>query len=165
MNHLQSSSEHPLDPLSITTQPELASGRRTVLLVEDEAFVREVTADILESVGYRVLKARNAAEAMREFRRYGKIVALLLTDVVLPGQNGRDLACDLRTFCPGLKTIFISGYPENAVSRNGLTEDGMHYLPKPFSLESLTRKVKQVMEEDAQTVSRLRRASDNGSPA
>jgi CheY-like chemotaxis protein len=83
--------------------------RGTILLVEDETFLRDVTSDILESSGYRVLKARNAEEAISAFQRYKTIVKLLLTDVVLPGQNGRDLANDLRSIRPNLRTIFISG--------------------------------------------------------
>jgi DNA-binding response OmpR family regulator len=126
------------------TDPPRAHG--TILLVEDETFLREVTCEILESAGYRVLKTRNAAEAMSAFGEYKTIVRLLLTDVVLPGQNGRDLANDLRAICPNLRIIFISGYPENVVTRYGIQEDGMFYLPKPFSLQSLTRKVRQVLE-------------------
>lgn len=121
--------------------------RGTILLVEDEAFVREITCEILEAAGYRVLKARNAAEATEAFRRYKAIVRLLLTDVVLPGRNGRDLASDLRTMSPSLRTLFISGYPENAVTKNGIREDGMFYLPKPFSLQSLTRTVRKVLQQ------------------
>jgi two-component system, cell cycle sensor histidine kinase and response regulator CckA len=105
--------------------------------VEDEAFLREVTCEILESAGYRVLKTRNASEAASSFHEYKSIVRLLLTDVVLPGQNGRDLANELRSVCPKLKILFISGYPENVVTRHGIQEDGMFYLSKPFSLQSL----------------------------
>jgi two-component system cell cycle sensor histidine kinase/response regulator CckA len=126
---------------------DAAQAGRTILLVEDESFVRKVTREILQSAGYHVLEARNAAEAMREFHGYGKEVQLLLTDVVMPGRTGRDLAHDLRGICTGLKTIFISGYPENAVTRNGLQERGWFYLPKPFSAESLVEKVRQVLEE------------------
>jgi CheY-like chemotaxis protein len=79
--------------------------------VEDETYLREVTCESLESAGYRVLKTRNAAEAINAFRQYKTIVKLLLTDVVLPGQNGRDLANDLRSVCPKLRIIFTSGYP------------------------------------------------------
>ncbi len=85
------------------------TGRGTVLLVEDESFLREVTCEILESAGYRVLKTRNAKEAISAFKDYKNIVRLLLTDVVLPGENGRDLANELRGVCPKLKIIFISG--------------------------------------------------------
>lgn len=146
MNHGQSFPEVLPNSVSAVTDNDLLRGRGTILLVEDETFLREVTCEILESAGYRVLKTRNAAEAATAFRQYKAIVKLLLTDVVLPGQNGRDLANDLRSVCPKLRIIFISGYPENVVTRQGIQEDGMFYLPKPFSLQSLTQKVWQVLE-------------------
>lgn len=147
MNHAQSSTEIIPESAPIITETDPPRGHGTVLFVEDEAFLREVTCEILESTGYRVLKTRNAAEAISAFTEYKAIVRLLLTDVVLPGQNGRDLANELRSVCPKLKIIFISGYPENVVTQHGIQEDGMFYLPKPFSLQSLTRKVRQVLEE------------------
>jgi CheY-like chemotaxis protein len=127
---------------------ELAEPRATVLLVEDEGFVREVTCEILRSAGYRVLKAGNAREAMQAFQCHREEVQLLLTDVVMPGQNGRDLARDLRTICPGLKTLFISGYAENVVTRHGPREHDVFYLPKPFSVRSLMRKVSQALSRN-----------------
>jgi len=132
----------------IISETEVPRACRTILLVEDEGFVREVTREVLRSAGYRVVEARNAAEAMRAFHRQREDVHLLLTDVVLPGRNGCDLAHDLRTICPGLRTIFISGYPENVVTRNGLQQCGWFYLPKPFSAESLMQKVSQVLEDN-----------------
>ena len=147
MNHTQSSAEVSADPVLIVPGIDTPRGRGTILLVEDEALLREVTCEILESAGYRVLKTRNAAEAAVAFGECKAIVQLLLTDVVLPGQNGRDLANDLRALCPKLRILFISGYPENVVTRNGIQEDGMFYLPKPFSLQSLTRKVGQVLDK------------------
>jgi CheY-like chemotaxis protein len=124
----------------------------TILLVEDEAFVREITCEILASEGYCVLKACNAAEAKVVFRLYRKTLQLLLTDVVLPGQNGRDLANDLRMINPRLRTIFVSGYPENVVTQHGIAEDGVFYLPKPFSAESLIRKVRQVLARSLEEI-------------
>jgi two-component system, cell cycle sensor histidine kinase and response regulator CckA len=147
VNHAQPSSGTIPNSLSVVADTDPLRGHGTILLVEDETFLREVTCEILESTGYRVLKTRNAAEATSAFRQYKTIVKLLLTDVVLPGQNGRDLANDLRGVCPKLRIIFISGYPENVVTRHGIQEDGMFYLPKPFSLQSLTRKVRQVLEQ------------------
>src|ERR1041384_8065521 len=82
----------------------------SILLVEDENFVREVTAEILIAAGYNVLKARSAVEAVREFKQHKGEVALLLVDVVLPGKNGRDMAKELMKEEPKLKTVFISGY-------------------------------------------------------
>jgi len=148
MNHTQRSSEMIPDPSLIVAGTAPSRGHGTILLVEDETLLREVTCEILESAGYRVLKTRNAEEALSTFRPYKAIIKLLLTDVVLPGKNGRDLANDLHAVCPNLRTIFISGYPENAVTRHGIQEDGMFYLPKPFSLQSLTRKVRQVLEQE-----------------
>ena len=145
LNHTQSSAEATSDSVASVPGTNTPRGRGTILLVEDEALLREVTCEILESAGYRVLKTRNAAEATSAFSECKAIVQLLLTDVVLPGQNGRDLANDLRAVCPKLRILFISGYPENVVTRNGIQEDGMFYLPKPFSLQSLTRKVGQVL--------------------
>jgi DNA-binding NtrC family response regulator len=147
VNQAQPVSEMSSNPVSIGADTDVHRGRGTILLVEDETFLRQVTCEILESAGYRVLQSRNATEAISAFQEYKAIVRLLLTDVVLPGQNGRDLANDLRTVCPKLRIIFISGYPENAVTEHGIQEDGMFYLPKPFSLQALTRKVRQVLEE------------------
>jgi two-component system, cell cycle sensor histidine kinase and response regulator CckA len=133
--------------IAVCTRLPECCGPATILLVEDEDFVREITGEILENEGFRVLKARNAAEAESTFRRYGKIVRLLLTDVVLPGKNGRDLAAELRRTNPRLPTIFVSGYPENAVTQKALVE-GMFYLPKPFSAASLLRKLQHVLAKE-----------------
>jgi CheY-like chemotaxis protein len=106
-----------------------------------------MTSEILESEGYQVLKARNAFEALEIFRRYSRIVDVLLTDIVLPpGQNGRDLSDELRKISPGLLTIFSSGYPLNGVNRQGIHDDSDLYLPKPFSAQSLLQKVSQALE-------------------
>ena len=134
---------------------ELNSGGTTILLVEDEKFVCEVANEILWSAGYRPLPARCAEEARRLFYEH-EDVHLLVTDVVLPDDNGAHLADELGSRRPGLKTIFISGYPENAVTRGGIHEHESRYLPKPFSSESLIRKIKQVLASDA----RLMHAGD-----
>jgi CheY-like chemotaxis protein len=110
VNHSQPCTETNPESDSSVRNAELHRGHGTILLVEDESFLREVTCEILESAGYRVLKARTAAEAISAFDEYKTIVRLLLTDVVLPGQNGRDLATDLRSVSPKLKIIFTSGY-------------------------------------------------------
>ena len=147
MNLAQSSMVRTAKKPAAIIDNTASRGRGTILLVEDEPFLRDVTCDILESAGYRVLKTRDAVEALSAFNQFKPIVRLLLTDVVLPGQNGRDLASDLRAICPELRIIFISGYPENVVTRNGVHGDGMSYLPKPFSMQSLTRKVKEVLQQ------------------
>jgi len=114
-----------------------------VLFVEDEGFLREMAGGVMESAGHRVLKARDAAEAMELFQRYHEIIDVLLTDVVLPGKNGQELAWEMRTLEPDLKVMFISGYAENAIARQPLGERTL-YLPKPFSAQSLLKKIEQV---------------------
>jgi CheY-like chemotaxis protein len=124
VNHTQTSTDAIPDSASIIRDTDPPRGCGTILLVEDESRLREVTCEVLEAAGYRVLKTRNAAEAISVFTEYKAIVRLLLTDVVLPGQNGRDLATDLRSVCPKLKIIFISGYPENVVTPTGIRRMG-----------------------------------------
>lgn len=123
--------------------------RGTILVVEDEAFVREAACDILECGGYQVLRAGDAVEALAAFRRQEDSVQLLLSDVVLPGQNGLALANALRAARPAVRILFISGYA-NSVTKYGLTTGQMAYLPKPFSAESLLGKVKEVLESAEQ---------------
>jgi CheY-like chemotaxis protein len=95
--------------VQINIQDDTCITQETILVVEDEAFVREAACDILEGEGYRVLRARNATEAVAAFHRQQGSVQLLLSDVVLPGQNGPALAKDLRAALPTLRAIFISG--------------------------------------------------------
>jgi CheY-like chemotaxis protein len=144
---------------SIVGNTDLIRGRGTILRVEDESFLRKVACEILESAGYRVLKAAPLRKRYLHSTNTKPIVRLLLTDVVLPGQNGRDLATDLRYVCPKLRIIFFSGYPENVGTRQGLQEDGMFYLPKPFSAQSLTRKLPQVPEQPDTTNTNVQAAS------
>jgi len=122
--------------------------RGSILLVEDENFVRDVTAEILELAGYQVLKARSAVEAIREFRRHKGEIELLVVDVVLPGKNGRDMVKELMQDDPTLKTIFISGYPENTTDRNIDFLRKSLYLSKPFSVDSLIQKIRDVVIAD-----------------
>jgi len=124
----------------LVTDFEPGGKQITVLLVEDEPFVREAAGYILESAGYRVLKAPNAAEAKRKF---GGGVQVLLTDVILPDADGRDLAEELNVLYPGMHAIFMSGYPESALNGHQAESPTVAYLAKPFSVESLTAKMRQ----------------------
>ncbi len=116
--------------------------RGTILLVEDEEFLRELAGEVLECAGHRVLKARDAEAATALFRRHGKIVDLLLTDVVMPGESGRHLAKRMRELQPTLKVVFISGHAEN-LAGNG--EPATCYLQKPFCADSLLEKIDQLL--------------------
>lgn len=128
--------------ISKATQPLQAS--KTILLVEDEEFVREMICHILKAAHFHVFPCANAKQAQAVFRQYGHMVDVLITDVVLPGENGRELARDLLEMDSELKVILISGYPEELSVEQGRTQAQMFYLPKPFSSESLLRKVWQV---------------------
>lgn len=133
------------DSAFVASDPLSSQLTRTILLVEDEAFVRDVACEILSAAGYCVLKAGNAAEALRTFHRYPEKVQLLLTDVVLPDRNGCDLALELTTLCHTVRAIFVSGYPENSATTKGIQRPGWCYLPKPFSAASLLEKVREVL--------------------
>jgi len=139
-------SENTADVAAHYPLPQPRTTPTVVLFVEDEGFLREMASGVMESAGHRVLKARDAAEAMGLFRRYRKIVDVLLTDVVLPGKNGRELARELRAVDPELKVVFISGYAENVITRQQPRDGGTHYLPKPFSADSLLVELERVFE-------------------
>jgi CheY-like chemotaxis protein len=150
---------------SIIEPARRAAKRRSqlgILLVEDEEVVREAAGEILESFGYSVLKACTSSGALDVFREHRSEVGLLVTDVVLPGQNGRDLASTLRELSPDLKTIFISGYPENAVTQFGTNSGNEYYVAKPFSLNSLVCAIRQVLGEDTSLEKKSKRASCTG---
>ena len=116
----------------------------TILLVEDEDFVRDVAREILRAAGYRVLAARDSVVADRQYDEFGPKVDLLLTDMILPGENGAQLAARMRQQNPGLKVLFVTGYADQlAVLKNA----GEEYLLKPFCTEALLRKVSELMEK------------------
>ncbi len=124
---------------------EIPHDGETVLVVEDQGEVRRLTRTILESYGYQVLEAANGAEALCFAEKHSGEIHLLLTDVILPGMNGRTLSEHLRVLRPNLKVIFTSGYPADVISRRGVLEQDVAYLPKPFSPESLAVKVREVL--------------------
>lgn len=117
----------------------------TILLVEDEDFVRTVTREVLELEGYRVLEALDAETGFELYVQHSQIIELVLTDVVMPGLNGREFANRLLSLRKELKIIFMSGYTDNAVIREGFSNLRFHYLQKPFTLDGLTAKVADVL--------------------
>ncbi len=138
--------------LNLGVAAELFHGTETILLVEDEAFVRKVTHQVLQSAGYGVLTAKNATEAIEQRERLPE-VDLLLTDVVLPGRNGRALASDLRSRQPNLSVLFVTGYPLQLAEIEA-EEPAEACLPKPFSAATLLRKVRQMLNGKAETRNR-----------
>jgi len=123
-----------------------ARGTETVLVVEDEAPVRSVARQVLERHGYTVLEAPSAEAALDIVTRYSGTIHLLLTDVVMPGLNGRELANRLAGLRPDAKVIFMSGYTDDAVTRHGVLEPGSAYVQKPFTPDAIARKVREVLD-------------------
>ena len=125
---------------------DAASDVETILLVEDEKAVRELAAWTLEKNGYTVLAAGDAAEATQLAQRHERRIHLLLTDVVMPEVNGRQLAQRLTSLRPGSKVLYMSGYTDDAVVHHGVLEPGVAFLQKPFTAADLARKMRQALE-------------------
>jgi PAS domain S-box-containing protein len=133
--------EPPLDP------PRARAGE-TILLVEDEPGILEVGRIMLESLGYQVLAARTPADALQIIKdRHPSTIHLLVTDVVMPQMNGRELGERLAAAIPGLPHLFMSGYTADIVAHRGIDDQRHHFLAKPFSLESLATKVRQILDQ------------------
>ena len=122
---------------------EILTGR-TILLVEDEPFVRDATRRILQSAGFTVLAAADAQEALATYEQAGQNVDLLMTDVVLPGRSGFQLVRDLRLRSSATSILLTSGYGESAAESDS-SDSGTHYLPKPYSRQSLLEKIEQIL--------------------
>ena len=128
--------------------PAAAPAGEVILLVEDNGVIRLLAREVLEEHGYRVLEAANAEEALA-VAELSPAVDLLLTDVVMAGMNGHDLAKQLTTLRPGLKVLFMSGYAENGIVQQGALEPGLNFLAKPFPPQELLWKTAEVLAKNA----------------
>ncbi len=126
-------------------------GWETVLLVEDEAALRTMVRRVLESNGYRVLEARHGDDALQVVEQHVGPVHLLLTDVVMPGMSGRELAEHLTSQHRGLKVLFMSGYTDDAIVHHGVLHPGAAFLQKPFTPEGMVRRVREVLDSNSST--------------
>jgi CheY-like chemotaxis protein len=124
-----------------------ARGTETVLLVEDDDGVRFVGEDTLERLGYAVLSARNADEAFRASAAHAGRIAILVSDIVMPGMSGPELRAQLAAERPDMKVLFLSGYAPDAAVRHGVLDPGVAFLEKPFGPAALGRKVREVLDE------------------
>jgi two-component system, cell cycle sensor histidine kinase and response regulator CckA len=120
------------------------AAHETVLVVEDEKGVRDLTVRMLQQIGYNVLSAASAVEALEISKSFAGKISLLLTDVVMPNMSGRQVADALLSTRPDLKVLYVSGYTENTVIHHGI-ESGVDFLPKPFSREGLSKKVAEIL--------------------
>ncbi|MGH9900509.1 MAG: PAS domain-containing protein [Pyrinomonadaceae bacterium] len=121
-------------------------GSETVLVVEDEEMVRTVAREVLEICGYRVLAAGGGAEAVALCEREDCAIDLLVTDVVMPGMSGRELAERLLGLCPRMRVLYMSGYTDDAIVHHGVLGGGMDFIEKPFTPEALSRKVRETLD-------------------
>jgi CheY-like chemotaxis protein len=121
-------------------------GVETILLVEDEDALRELTRSLLEGAGYTVLEADRPEKAIEIALHHSAPIHLMLTDVVMPGLNGRDLATNLATIRPAMKVVYMSGY--TGFTHPGLADSGATLLAKPFTRDVLLRKLQEVLESE-----------------
>jgi len=125
---------------------ELLEGSETVLLVEDEEVVRDLGVRILAGLGYSVMHAGNGDEAIALAREHAERIDLLLTDVVMPGMSGRELADRLTPIHPETRVLFTSGYTDNAIVHHGVLDEGVSFIGKPYTLSGLAKKVREVLD-------------------
>ncbi|MDD2271496.1 MAG: transporter substrate-binding domain-containing protein [Desulfuromonadaceae bacterium] len=121
-------------------------GNETILLVEDELAILNIAAQMLEGQGYTVLSANSPGEAINLAREHAGKIRMLITDVVMPAMNGRDLANTILSLYPEIKCLFISGYTADFIAHHGVLDEGVHFIQKPFSLPSITTKVREVLD-------------------
>ncbi|HEV8463135.1 MAG TPA: PAS domain S-box protein [Gaiellaceae bacterium] len=139
--------EEEAEPLvSSPGEGEAQTGTETVLLVEDETVVRHLVSEILSANGYTVLEAADGPSALELLRRHTAPVDLLVTDVVMPGMSGPEVAQAVTAMRPGTQVVYMSGYTDQAIGHHGVLEAGMAFLQKPFSADDLTRKVRAVLD-------------------
>ncbi len=121
-------------------------GHETILLVEDEPAILEITSQLLEMQDYTVLRAVNPGRAMELAREHHGTIHLLMTDVIMPEMNGRDLARNILAIHPGMKRLFMSGYTADIIAHHGVLDEGVHFIQKPFSLPDMAAMVRKVLD-------------------
>jgi CheY-like chemotaxis protein len=124
-----------------------AIGTETLLVAEDEEIVRNLMKKILENAGYKVIVVNNGEEALTKFEEHDDI-SLVLTDMVMPKKNGKEMLDEIRKIKPGTKAVFISGYPADIFSKIGTLEEGTEIITKPFKKDKLLQKIREVLDKD-----------------
>ncbi len=125
----------------------LKGGTETVMIVEDEPSIRQLLIDILTPLGYNVLKASDGEDAIEQIKSYKGGIDLLLTDIVMPGMNGKELSERFLSFCPAAKVIFMSGYTNDIPFKEDMNKPGFGFIQKPLSIVKLTKKLREVLEK------------------
>jgi CheY-like chemotaxis protein len=136
-----------VETISLSEVAGCPTGTETILLAEDEEMVRQLTKRVLEKHGYKVIENDSGEQAYSCFNELEEAIDLLLTDVIMPGINGQELCKKIRAKRPGIKTLFMSGYTNDVLGQNCLLEKNTGFIEKPFSIEALTQKVRQVLDQ------------------
>jgi CheY-like chemotaxis protein len=134
-------------PVAAPPRPPVRGGAETVLLVEDEELVRRLTCEILRRNGYQVLEAADGVDALAVLRQHPGRIHLLLTDVVMPRMSGYELVEQVRPLRPDMHILYVSGYSEEAIARQGQLTEGIELLAKPFTPGVLTAKIRQLLDQ------------------
>ncbi|MET0594924.1 MAG: PAS domain S-box protein, partial [Polyangiaceae bacterium] len=136
------------DSMQLTVSPRTLRGNETVLLVEDEEQLRTLGREILAKSGYNVIVADTPMHALEICEKYGETIHLLLTDVVMPVMNGRELAVRASKIRPTMKVLYVSGYTDNTIVHHGVLEEGVAFLQKPITPDALRRKLRDVLDNE-----------------
>jgi CheY-like chemotaxis protein len=139
--------EEVVEPVEDDQAKVIPGGAETVLVVEDEDTLRTLCERILGDLGYQVMPARNGAEAIALAQGYDDRIDLLLTDVVMPGMNGAELATQLVLHHPEMQVLFMSGYTDDAIGKHGVLDEGVSFIGKPYTPSALARKVREVLDK------------------
>ncbi len=127
---------------------EAPGGTETILLVEDEEAVRSMVSKVLQNKGYRVLEASHGNQALEVCDKFEGLIHLMVTDVIMPQMSGRELAERLALMRPGMRVLYMSGYPDNTIVQHGVLEPGTAFLQKPFTINALELKVREILDSN-----------------
>jgi two-component system, cell cycle sensor histidine kinase and response regulator CckA len=129
--------------------PEMPRGSETILVTEDNHHLLQMTVQLLERQGYRVIACDSAHACLDLVHAYEGPIGLLLTDVVMPAMNGRELYERLAALRPGLKVLYMSGYTDDVIAHRGILDDGVEFIQKPFSVPAFAQKVRELLDSCA----------------
>ena len=146
--YLPASKKAPEEEGNKSTPKALLKGSETILIVDDNASIRQLIVETLKPLGYNCLEAASGEDAISVIRKYSGKIHLLLTDVVMPGMSGRELAEKIRKERPDVKVIFMSGYTEDIIAHHGVLEKGINYISKPITPVTLTKKIRIVLDDN-----------------
>lgn len=144
--YLPKAAESVILPPDTPGAVDLPKGMETLLVVEDDAFVRGAIFTILSDLGYSVLEAGEAEQALRLAEGHGDDIALMLTDVIIPGKDSKELAAEISGICPKLRILFMSGYTDDTIVHHGVLDPDVEFIRKPFSQRDLAVKIREILD-------------------